>query len=205
MERIETASPYERTIHYACVRFVRQVLWGDVAGTSDILQTITADLSKIAAHYAEYAIERRGDAGVIERAIAYMASIHDGPWRGKEWFDTTLAVLTELAIPNTGLENDGAAFLLDVRRGVSEAYEAAPLPKSELRITDDKAEGIKRFVAAAQEHGYVMDLLNIAERIFHGEHLSKGKRDLLHAAAVAAPMARLVRNDAPDDEHLDDN
>ena len=124
-EKNETAAshqaqrPWGRGLYYACLRFLRVVLWRQGAASNDVVDSLAAELTLVAEEHAEWAIEQRRDWEIVSRAIDYMAAIHDGPWQGRAWFENTLRVLMELAVPNTGLDESSAAFLKDIQRGVS--------------------------------------------------------------------------------------
>lgn len=151
------------------------------------------ELTSIAEEHAEWAIEQRGDWEIVSRAIGYMAAIHDGPWQGKAWFENTLRVLMEVAVPNTGLDEDAAAFLIDLQRGANESYQRAPVAKSDLRVTDEVAAMVTTFTEAGCEYGLVSDLLDMCEGIFHGEAMAKEDRYTLLVAATSAPFVRQER------------
>jgi hypothetical protein len=198
-EKDETAAspqaqrPWGRGLYYACLRFLRVVPWRQGAASNDVVDSLAAELTLVAEEHAEWAIEQRGDWEIVSRAIDYMAAIHDGPWQGKAWFETTLRVLMELAVPNTGLDESSAAFLKDIQRGVGQSFQSAPVAKSELRVTDEVAVMVRTFTDAGCEYGLVSDLLDLCEEIFHGEVMSDTDRYTLLVAATAAPFVRQER------------
>ncbi|MFL9966707.1 hypothetical protein PQR02_38270 [Paraburkholderia sediminicola] len=154
---------------------------------------MATELTSVAEEHAEWAIEQRGDWQIVSRAIDYMAAIHDGPWQGRAWFESTLRVLMELAVPNTGLDESSAAFLKDIQLGVNQSFQSAPVAKSELRITDEVAAMVRTFTDAGCEYGLVSDLLDLCEEIYHGEVMSGAARFTLLVAATAAPFVRQER------------
>lgn len=85
--------PWGRGLHYACLRFLRVVLWRQGAASNDVVDSLATELALVAEDHAEWAIEQRGDWEIVSRAIDYMAAIHDGPWQGRSWFESTLRVL----------------------------------------------------------------------------------------------------------------
>jgi hypothetical protein len=180
-------------LHYACLRFLRVVLWRQGVASNDVVDSLAAELTSIAEEHAEWAIEQRGDWEIVSRAIGYMAAIHDGPWQGKAWFENTLRMLMEVAVPNTGLDEDAAAFLIDLQRGANESYQRAPVAKSDLRVTDEVAAMVTTFTEAGCEYGLVSDLLDMCEGIFHGEAMAEEDRYTLLVAATAAPFVRQER------------
>lgn len=185
--------PWGRGLHYACLRFLRVVLWRQGAASNDLVDSLAAELASVAEQHAEWAIEQRGDWEIVSRAIDYMAATHDGPWQGRTWFDSTLRVLMELAVPNTGLDESSAAFLNDIRRGANQSLQSAPVAKSELRVTDEIAAMVKTFTDAGCEYGLVSDLLDLCEEMFHGEVMSEADHFTLLVAATAAPFVRQER------------
>jgi len=192
---IETQRPWGRGLHYACLRFLRAVLWRQGAASNDLVDSLAAELTSAAEEHAEWALEHRGDWEIVARGIDYMASIHDGPWQGAAWFRNTLQVLIQLAVPNVGLDEAAAAFLNDIQQGVAESYQSAPVAKSHLRVTDEVAEMVKTLTNAGCEYGLVSDILDLNEAIFHGEPMSESDRLFLLAAATAAPFVRRERKD----------
>jgi hypothetical protein len=169
------------------------VLWRQGSASNDVVDSLAAELNSVAEEHAEWAIEQRGDWEVVSRAIDYMAATHDGPWQGRAWFENTLRVLMELAVPNTGLDESSGAFLNDVQRGVNQSFQSAPVAKSELRVTDEVAAMVRTFTDAGCEYGLVSDLLELCEEIFHGEVMSDADRFTLLVAATAAPFVRQER------------
>ncbi|WP_124715401.1 hypothetical protein [Burkholderia stagnalis] len=185
--------PWGRGLHYACLRFLRAVLWRQGAASNDVVDSLAIELALVAEDHAEWAMEQRGDWEIVSRAIDYMAAIHDGPWQGRSWFESTLRVLMELAVPNTGLDESSAAFLSDIQRGMNQSLQSAPIAKSEMRVTDEVAAMVKTFTDAGCEYGLVSDLLDLCEEIFHGEVMEDGDRFTLLVAATAAPFVRQER------------
>ncbi|WP_143135051.1 hypothetical protein [Burkholderia ubonensis] len=185
--------PWGRGLNYACLRFLRVVLWRQGSASNDIVDSLATELTSIAEDHADWAFENRGDWQIVERAIDYKAAIHDGPWQGTLWFRSTLQALMELAVPNTGLDESAAAFLRDIQRGVGESYQAAPVRKSELRVTDEVAKMVKTLCDAGCEYGLVSDILDMSEVIFNGEAMSDADRYTLLVAAIAAPFVRQER------------
>ncbi|WP_321820850.1 MULTISPECIES: hypothetical protein [unclassified Burkholderia] len=187
--------PWGRGLYYACLRYLRVVLWRQGTASNDVVDSLAAELTSIAEDHAEWAIEQRGEWEVVSRAIDYMAAKHDGPWQGKASFQSTLSVLMELAVPNGGLDESGAAFLSDIQRGVNESYQSAPVEKSQLRVTDEVAAMVRTLTEAGCEYGLVSDLLDLCEEIFHGDVMSDADRFTLLVAATAAPFVRQERKE----------
>ncbi|HJV76226.1 MAG TPA: hypothetical protein VJ654_18545 [Noviherbaspirillum sp.] len=189
------SEPWKSGLYYACLRFLRNVLWGQGAASTDLVETVARQLAKEAEFHAQWAQEQRGDWKIVERAIDYLSNVHDGPWRGVEWFKQSLDLVIELAVPNTGLDALAASFLLDVQMGIGQSYQSSPVERSSLRLTDEAAKEVKTLVQAGCQYGLVSDLLDLGERIFHGEPLSEDDQSLLHVAAIAASLTRIERGD----------
>ena len=60
-------------------------------------------------------------------------------------------------------------------------------------ITEAIAGEIKLLQEAGCEYGVVSDLLDLAEKVFHGENLDEFQKELLLTAATAAPFVRQER------------
>jgi hypothetical protein len=166
---------------------------GQGAESNDLVETLANELTERVAYLAEWCDEQRGDATIVTRAIAYLETHHDGPWRGTDWFVHSLAMLIEIAVPNSGLDEGAAEFLSDMQEGIATSYESAPVRKSALRITDEIAKDVKTLQDAGCEYGLVSDILDMNEAMFHGETLSEVQRELLLVAATAAPFVRQER------------
>jgi len=138
-------------------------------------------------------MEQRGDWEIVSRGIDYVVAIQDGPWQGRSWLESTLRVLMELAVPNTGLDESGAAFLSDIQRGMNQSLQSAPMPKSEMCVTDEVAAMVKTFTDSGCEYGFVSDLLDLCEEIFQGAVMKDANRFTLLVAAAAAPFVRQER------------
>ncbi|WP_396334124.1 hypothetical protein [Burkholderia anthina] len=187
--------PWGKALHYACLRYLRVAFWGQSAATNDVIESQATELVSIATDHAHWALEQRGDWEVVLRAIDYMAATHDGPWQGRAAFETKLQILIELAVPNTCLDEAGAAFLSDIQQGVGIAYQSAPIDKSKIRVTDEVADMVKLLTEAACEFGLVMNLLELCENTFHGEVMTDMDHLVTLAAATAAPFARAERKE----------
>lgn len=189
----ENKADWTRSINYACMHFLRVVLWRQGAASNDIVDTLAVELAKKIEHLAEWCQEQRGDTKVLSRAISYLATHHDGPWKGPDWFVDSLHILIEIAVPNTGLDNTTAEFLVDMQRGISQSQQNAPTARESLRVTDEVARDVRVLQEAGCEYGLVSSLLDLNEAIFHGDVLTESQNGLLLTAAAAAPFARQER------------
>lgn len=190
-EMKEVDKPWGNGLYYVCLRFLRKVLWG--TASTDVIESTARQLADEAEHAAQWAIERRGDWTIVERAIDYLACQHDGPWQGIAWFRQSLGLVMELAVPNTGLDESAAAFLQDLQRGIGESFQSSPVERHTLRLSDESAEQVQVLVEAGCQFGLVSDVLDVAERVFNGDALHEDDQAVLHVASVAAVMTRVRR------------
>lgn len=184
---------WKRGLRISCGRFIRQVLWHQPGVSSDWVETLTEQLASIAEHHAGFADEMFGDWKIVSRAIDYLATLHDGPWRGADWFKTSLDVLMELAVPNTGLDSDTAAFLPDLQRGINQALRTLPVDRNELKLSDEDVSHVMTLRDAGEQFGLVSDLFDVCEKISHGEPLDESDQWILKLASNAAPFTRVAR------------
>ena len=178
----------------SCGRFVRKVLWHQPGVSGDLVETLTEQLASIAAGYAGYADEMHSDWQIVGRAIEYLSVVHDGPWQGAEWFRASLDVVMELAVPNTGLDSDAAAFLADLQRGIGRALQAVPVDRRDMKLSDEDVSNVMTLTDAGEQFGLVADLFDVCEKISHGEPLDESDQWILKLASNAAPFTRVARN-----------
>ncbi len=193
-DRIQLEEEWRRSVTFACVRFLQTALWRQGAASNDLVDSIAAELAEKASPWSSWCHDMRGNADIVTHAIAYLATKHDGPWRGVEWFDSALSQLIELAVPNGFVDDYATDFLREAQVGVSQALQNSPIAKQELRITDAMAHAANTLKTAGQEYGLVQDLIELAESIFHGDALSEQQTQLLLIAATAAPFSRIERS-----------
>ncbi|WKB50555.1 hypothetical protein [Eleftheria terrae] len=187
--------PPDTPLYKACKYLARRVLSQSGAASSDVIETLADRFFTIAENHQDFVRHQRESDDVIEHAVRYLADVHALPPMGTdvEWFREAMNVLIELAVPNTGLTNDAAKLLPHVQEGIAQSLAGMPVPRSELRIDDEDAQLLKRFEEAGCEHGCTSDLLDLAERIYHGDPLSEEDRRILKLAALAAPITRHAR------------
>lgn len=188
-----TEERWKRGLRISCGGFVRKVLWHQPGVSSDLVETLTEQLALVAEDYALSADEIFGDWEIVCRAIAYLAAIHDGPWQGVDWFRTSLHIMMELAVPNTGLDSDSAAILPDLQRGIGQALQAVPVDRSELKLSDEDVSHVMFLRDAGEQFGLVSDLLDVCEKISRGEALDESDKWILKLASNAAPFTRIAR------------
>jgi hypothetical protein len=189
----ENETQWKRSIVFSCRQFLRTALWRQGAASNDIVDTLSDELAEKVSHLAGWCNEQRGDAEIVDRAIRYLTIHHDGPWKGVDWFVDSLSILVEIAVPNSGMDEDTAEFLADMQVGISQSQQTAPTAKEKLRITDEIAQDVRMLQEAGCEFGIVSALLDLSESIFHGEILTEEQNELLLTAATAAPFSRQER------------
>jgi hypothetical protein len=109
-------------------------------------------------------------------------------------------VLIELAVPNGTRNKDATKFLIDLREGIEQPFTNSPINKVEVRLDDDDAKDIKQFESAGNEYELVSALLNLVERLYHGDSLDESSKRLFRIAAIAAPLTRRSRVEAGIDQ-----
>lgn len=105
----------------ACVQLATQVLSSSSGVSADLVETLAARFQHEALHHLEF-IEGQGrDPNVLTRAVHYIADAHAIPHMGTDiiWFRSMMDFAVELAVPNSGLSSEGAAFLADVQDGIA--------------------------------------------------------------------------------------
>ena len=185
----------EADLFSACKTVAKQVLRQNGAASSDVVETLAGKFLAIAEEHQDFVRKQRETDVVIAHAVRYIAHVHAIPPMGTDiqWFRDALAVLMELAVPNTGLDEEAAQFLSYVQEGVRESLAEAPVSRSTMRIEDEDAAEIRRMQDAGIEHGVASDLLDLIEKLFHGDPLTEMDQRFFHLAAIAAPMTRQSR------------
>ncbi|MBN9472405.1 MAG: hypothetical protein J0H72_00060 [Burkholderiales bacterium] len=188
-------APLETELFSACKAVARQVLWRNGTASNDVVETLAGKYLVVAEEHQDFVRKQRETDMVIAHAVRYIAHVHAIPLVGTEidWFRGTLAVLMELAVRNTVLDEEAAQFLVDVQEGIREAVADVPVPRSATRIEDEDANDIRRMQDAGIEHGVASDLLDLVEKLFYGDPLTQEDRRFFRIAAVAAPMTRQTR------------
>lgn len=181
----------------ACREVARAVLWTNGAASADLVETLALKFLAIAEEHQDFVRQQRESDEVIANAVRYIAHVHAIPPSGTDttWFRDTLAVLMELAVPNMGLDEAAGKFLPNLQEGVRESIAQVPMPRTVTRIEDDDAETLERMENAGVEHGVASDLLDLLERLYHGDPLSPEDQRMFYLAAVAAPLTRNARKD----------
>ncbi|MDN2709848.1 hypothetical protein O0880_10520 [Janthinobacterium sp. SUN118] len=123
----------------------------------------------------------------------HLAVIQDGPWRGADWFKTSLDVLMELAVPNTGLDSDTAALLPDLQRGIGQSLQTVPVDRHAMKLSDEDVSHVMTLRDVGEHFGLVSELFDVCEKILHGEPLDESDQRILKLASNAAPFTRFAR------------
>jgi hypothetical protein len=64
------------------------------------------------------------DMPLLERAVRYINAVHGMPMGDDPtWFEYMMRALIEVARPNTGLDRENKAFLLDLEQGIHSLLE----------------------------------------------------------------------------------
>jgi hypothetical protein len=105
----------------ACVELAEQVLSSPQGVSTDLVETLAARYQAEALHHLEFIQGQGRDPNLLTRAVHYIANAHAIPPMGSDiiWFRSMMDFAVELAVPNSGLSNMGAAFLADVRDGLA--------------------------------------------------------------------------------------
>lgn len=182
-------------LFFACQHLARQVLTDSGGLSTDVMETLAGRYNEIAETHQDYVRKQRDTDDVIEHAVRYLADVHVNPGRGTDlvWFREALNVLIELAVPNTGLTAEAVKLLPCIQEGVSSALADEPVPREQTRISDEDAVTLKRMTDAGREHGVASELLDLLERLYHGEALDEDARRFMMLAAMAAPITRQAR------------
>ena len=181
-----------------CMYLARQVLWKQGGNSSDVVETLAAKFLGIAEDYQQFVRQERESDDVIAYAVRYVADTHAIPPMGTDtsWFLTAMEVLMQLAVPNKGMTQESAELLHCLQQGIASALASAPTSRQEMRIDDEDAEQLKRLEAAGCEWGLVSDLLDLLEKLQHGDMIDEDGRRLMRNAAMAAPLTRHARREA---------
>lgn len=189
-------SSVDTDLFRACEAVARQVLWRSGAASNDVVETLARKFLVIAEEHQDFVRQQRETDVVISHAVRYIAHVHAIPPMGTdtEWFRDALTVLMELAVPNTGLNQEAAQFLSCVQEGIRDSLADVPVSRSTMRMEDDDAEEVRLMQNAGIAHGVTSDLLDLIEKLFYGDPLTEPDQHFFRLAAVAAPMTRQARH-----------
>lgn len=187
----------DQNLFEACKTVARQVLWKNGAASGDVAETLAQKFLAIAEEHQDFVRQQRETDDVIALAVYYIAHVHAIPPYGTDtdWFHDILTTLIEVAVPNSILNEESAALLPCLQQGIAESLASAPVSRQKLRIEDKDAETVSRLQDAGKDYGIASDLLDLIEKIYHGDQLSEEDQRFLYVAAVAAPLTRQARID----------
>lgn len=194
----------EKELPTACAYLARQVLYGNGSESKDVVETLAEKFLAICEQHQDHVRQNRESDDVIENSVWYLADVHAIPPMGTSttWFSEALAVLVELAVPNSILSASSARVMPQIQEGIAQALANAPISKEEVRLEDEDARAIKIFESAGTEYGMVTDLLDLVQRLYHGDPLDAESKRLFLVAALAAPLTRRARIESGVDKEL---
>lgn len=181
----------------ACKDLARQVLVGP-SSSSDLVETLASQYYKIAEDHQDFVRQQRESDVVIEHAVRYIAAVHAIPPCGTdtEWFRNMLGAIMEIAVPNSGLSEEAAKLMPCLQEGIVQALADVPVSRDSVRVDDEDAKWIKAIEHAGVEYGCVSDMLDLIERLYHGDPLTENDLRFYRLYALAAPLTRQGRIDA---------
>lgn len=194
----------ETRLSTACTYLAKQVLYGNGAESMDVVETLAGKFLSICEGHQEYVRSNRETDEVIENSVWYLADVHAIPPMGTStsWFSDAMSVLIELAVPNAGLGANSARVMPQIQEGIAQALAGAPISKEDVRLDEEDARAIKQLEKAGSEYGLVSDLLDLVERLYHGDPIDAESKRFFHAAALAAPLTRRSRIESGIDKDI---
>lgn len=99
----------------------------------------------------------------------------------------------ELAVPNTGLDFDTAAFLPDLQRGIGKSLQTVPVDRHAMKLSDEDVSHVMTLRDAGEQFGLVSELFDVCEKILHGKPLDESDQRILKLVSNAAPFTRVAR------------
>lgn len=105
----------------ACVELAKQVLSSSKGVSSDLVETLAARFQDETLFHLEFIQGQGRDPNLLTRAVHYIGNAHAIPPFGTDvmWFRHMMTCAVELAVPNSGLSDEGLEFLADVRDGLA--------------------------------------------------------------------------------------
>ena len=109
----------------ACFALARTIKWAQRPLDGEEILALAADFAKIAKSQIVHGEGLRIDAPLITRATRYLTQAHAIPPMADdtEWFSNMLVAVLEVARPNSGLDEQGQAFLTDMLEGIRSRLE----------------------------------------------------------------------------------
>jgi hypothetical protein len=194
----------EKGLSTACTHLARQVLYGNGSESKDVVETLAGKFLAICEQHQHYVRCNRESDNVIENSVWYLADVHAIPPMGTStsWFSEAMSVLIELAVPNTALGANSARLMPQIQEGIAQSLANSPISKEDVRLDDEDARTIKLFESAGSEYGIVSDLLDLVQRLHHGDPLDAEEKRLFHVASLAAPLTRRTRIESGIDKDI---
>jgi hypothetical protein len=105
----------------ACMQLATQVLTSSSGVSADLVETLAARFQHEALNHLNFVEGQGRDPNLLTRAVLYIADAHAIPPLATDviWFRSMMDFAVELAVPNSGLSDNGFAFLADVRDGLA--------------------------------------------------------------------------------------
>lgn len=107
----------------ACLELARVAKWTRKPIDATEITVLANRLAEIAKGYVSKG-ELQIDLPLIERAVRYITAAHGMPMGDNtDWFEYMMKALIEVARPNSGLDVESKAFLLDMEQGIQSFFE----------------------------------------------------------------------------------
>jgi hypothetical protein len=113
-------------LEQACFELARTAKWARKPVDIEDIRALAAHFVEIAKSHVFISDTLRIETPIITRAIRYLTQAHGMPMSDDTaWFSNMLTALLEVARPNSGLDEEGRAFLKDMREGIEASQGAA--------------------------------------------------------------------------------
>ncbi len=114
-------NPDFAALHEACYVAARGAMWDARPTDVEKIKSLGDSFFSIAVSHLNRVREQKRDPDIVTRAVAYLANTHAIPpmHDSKEWFIFMLAAIMELACPSCIQNNESAAILSDIEKGIS--------------------------------------------------------------------------------------
>lgn len=181
-----------RRIALACMQFARHVKVADGSLSQDVFGERVGELHRAAEDALREHVARAGtaDEDLLVGAVAYLAEVHDGPWRGTAWFRHGLDVLLSVASVSGGMSDSATGFLEHLQQSVNATVSERIRSREDFPMTAQEAATSKQLEAAAHSYPAVAELLSVAERFHYGAP-EDGDSRRIRVAALTAALARV--------------
>lgn len=92
--------------------------------------------------------------------------------------------------------------MLTINASIAQSLANSPISKEDVRLDDEDARTIKLFESAGSEFGIVSDLLDLVQRLYHGDPLDAEDKRLFHVVSLATPLTRRARIESGIDKDI---